>query len=94
MMMMMMMMMMMIAKVAKTTTGTDKPTVRQNQYLLVLGFNKNLKNPFVDSIFITLVPRFFLFLQHKKRISVIYFFTSKQGDFAKRLDIFLMKVTH
>ena len=87
----MMMMIMVIAKVAKTTTGTEKPTVRQNQYLLVLAFNKNLKNPFVDSIFITLVPRFFLFLQHKKRISVIY---SKQGDSAKRLDIFLMKVAH
>ena len=55
-MMMTMMIMIMIAKVASknNNTETDKTSNhRQNQYLLELGFNKNLKNPFPDSVFIT-----------------------------------------
>ena len=50
-MMMTMMIMIMIAKVASKSnnTETDKTSNhRQNQYLLELGFNKNLKNPFPD----------------------------------------------
>ena len=53
-MMMTMMIMIMIAKVKNNNTETDKTSNhRQNQYLLELGFNKNLKNPFPGSIFIT-----------------------------------------
>ena len=49
-----MMMMMVIAKVAKATTQEQtKPAVTGKIYLLVLGFNKSLKNPSPDSIFIT-----------------------------------------
>ena len=63
----------------------------QSNYLLVLDFNKNLETAFPDSIFIT-HQTFFYSLQHKKKVSVIYFYTSKQEDFARRLNIFLIKV--
>ena len=46
-------MMMMITKTysKNNNTGTETNSChRQNQYLLILDFNKNLKNPFPDSI--------------------------------------------
>ena len=77
----------------KTTTNYNKNN-RQSQYLLVLDLNKNLKNPFTDSIFI-MVPSFFLFLQYKKKKNQCHIlFHQQTRRFCQVTWYVLMKVTY